>query len=285
MPKQLQNVALEEVSLVDEPACPDANILIAKNKKGNRMGLGDLLKKFGFKKAMTLVEATQAQEIQESVWALNTSLNSILSDEVLDDAGKAAKIQESITQFLAIVKNPQGDDMTKTEMSIEDKAKAYDEMKAKEAEAAKACDPATTTEDLKKARANAETLAAENAELKKKLAEQGEKQEGETRLAKAKELTANLPSVKAEDLANVLKGMSAEQTAALEGIVKTLGEQVKAGGLFKSVGVIGGDSDAEAQLEAKAQEIAKAESVSIVKARSLAYERNPDLYGKVRGAA
>ncbi len=286
MPKQLTKMNLDEISLVDEPASPDANILLAKSKKGNAfMNLADLFQKFGFKKAMSLTEAKRASELQESVWALHTSLNSILADEQLDDAGKATKVNESISQFLDLIKSPatEGDDMSKTEMTAEEKAKAYDEMKAKEAEAVKKAAEGQQAEDVLKAKTA--TLEAENAELKKKLGDVIEKQEAETRLAKAKELTASLPSVKAEDMANVLKGMTAEQIAALEGITKTLGEQVKAGGLFKSIGQGGGKSDAQTQLDAKAAEIAKAENVSIQKAFTLAAERNPDLYEKARAAA
>lgn len=289
MTKQLQNVSLDEVSLVDEPASPNADILLAKSKAGKlTMKFSELLKTFSLKKALSMNEAKRAGEVQESVWALNTSLNSILSDESLDDGAKASKIQESIDQFLALISNPQGEDDMSKAMTVEEKAKAYDDMKAKETEANKALG----SEDMKKALAEKDTLANENAELKKRLAEQEakvaeviEKQEGETRLAKARDIVKDVPAVKAEDMAKVLKGMTAEQQETLQAIVKTLGEQVKAGGLFKAVGSSSGEAaDAHEQLKKKADEIAKNEKVTIEKAFTLASERNPDLYAKTREA-
>jgi hypothetical protein len=104
----------------------------------------------------------------------------------------------------------------------------------------------------------------------------------------AVEKARTLPGIPAsvEDLGEVIRVVKAkapEVADKLDVILKAASGAVKASGIFKAVGTDGvpaGATDAEAQMNAKAQEIAKAKGISFHKAYDEAVQLNPGLAGQ-----
>ena len=124
MPQQLSDMKVEEVSLVDDPANPGAQVLLWKRKQGGNMSKKldakktsetlhktlAILQKFGLysppEKAMGFSDLDNAREKQEMIAALGDSLNSIAGDATIDDTQKAQLMQQSVQEFISAVGNP-----------------------------------------------------------------------------------------------------------------------------------------------------------------------------------
>jgi hypothetical protein len=110
-----------------------------------------------------------------------------------------------------------------------------------------------------------------------------EQQDNLEAIAKAREIGTPEPEAIGPLLARVRKGKTtAEDADKLEGVLKAAGAQAREGGLYRSAGVSAGAAanadDPEAQLNAKADEIAKSKGISHAKAYEQAMKDHPELY-------
>ena len=258
MPKKLCKLKLNEISLVGDPASPDAKVIIAKSAKK----FADILKAKISKTAITTDEALAANEIQEAMFALSRSLCSIVDDADLSLPEKMAMMAESTEQFMELVQPQQGEgdmaDMTQEEKDAKAKAEAAAEAeKVKKAaeEKAKAEEIAKANEAVAK---QLEDVRKENAALAEQVKKMREEKETEVRVQKSKDIAGLAAGVKSDDVAEILKGLNADQTAKFEAIIKTLGEQIKTGEMFRPVGQsVAKAGSAQATIDSKVEEIMK----------------------------
>lgn len=246
MPHLLEDLVIDRVDLVDEGANSAAFIELYKRKEqGTKMEIKEILEKMA---------PEHAAVVQAEIDKLN------------GEVAKATELTEAATQELA---KAQEDLKAATEESEESKSKgsaAFDETETLKAM------PEAARELFTKMKAQKD--AAEEEVRKAKEAEAQA-----VAVAKASELKA-LP-IEQDKLVGILKNCSTELldvftviNSAMEGVV--LGEVGKS-----KPGSATASSDAAwAKIEAKALEIAKADTEGITKAKAIAkaIEANPDLY-------
>lgn len=281
MPYLLEDLVVNRVDLVDEGANSAAFIELYKRKERSaNMDIKEILSKM--KPEHSSVVQAELDRLTSDVEKANDTLATVTTerDTAVQDLAKANTDLTAANEDLA---------KTKSELeTLKAKHPAECECDGEEDEngTCKACGkpkkkaafdeeetlksmPAAAREMFAKMRAQKE--AAEEEVRKAREAEEHTKA-----VAKAAELKA-LP-IESEKLVGVLKGCSTEMVdilttinAAIEGTV--LGEVGKS-----STGAHGGD--AWSKIEAKADEIAKRDSVSKQRAVSIAIKENPDLYNE-----
>lgn len=138
----------------------------------------------------------------------------------------------------------------------------------------KAADPVVAAELVRLRKSNAAATQA--------LAKMAEAEEIAKAVARVRVDFPNLP-VKPEDFGPVLKravgSLSAEDAAELARVLKAADNAIVDATRATGLGVpFVAKGSAEQEIEAKAGEIAKAESVSFAKGYDIALQRNPDLY-------
>lgn len=115
MAQMLTDMNIEEVSLVDDPANPGAQVLLWKRKNGGDMTKKDdtglktsllqVLTKFGLygapEQATTFNQLDDGREKQEMIQVLCDSLVSIAGDSSISDEEKKTYMQQSVSEFLA----------------------------------------------------------------------------------------------------------------------------------------------------------------------------------------
>lgn len=110
MAKRITQLELMELSLVDNPANQHARVVLHK-----RLGMPEELLKSDDRRARSFAEIMtereewrRQHEAQEEFWpihdAMMTSLNSIMADAALDSPQKMSRINETIDQFLATLR-------------------------------------------------------------------------------------------------------------------------------------------------------------------------------------
>ncbi len=286
MPKKLHKLNLNEISLVGDPASPGAKVVIAKSAKK----FVDFLKAKISKAAITTDEALVANELQDAMFALSRSLCSIVDDADLSLPEKMTMLAESTEQFLELVQTKgEGDmaDKTKEEMAAEEKAK----QDAAEAEKVKkAAEEKEKAEAVAKAQAvekQLEDVRKQNADLLETVNKMKADKENEVRVQKSKDIAGLAAGVKQEDVAEILKGLNADQTAKFEAIIKTLGEQVKAGDLFHAKGQsVAKAGSAQAIIDGKVEEIMKSnDKLTKEQAFDRVVKADPKLYDQLQKEA
>lgn len=306
MTTKLSDMTIDEVSLVDDPANGEARVLIVKAKYGkpadaqlseeNEGEADDETMEAGKKKpAFLMKKFREALEDAE------------LNDEQLDAVNKAAgefasAINETKTASAAKEKT----------MDLETLSKALGEAEAKLVALEKRADEAESelaekNEIIKQKDAEIQTVsksAGENEEeilkslpeaIRKRLQESEaaakeaadtvQKMKDDTELkdaiAKAKTIGVGEPDKVGPLLMRVANGATTGEDATfLETMLKGVGEIAGKSLLFKSIGGAAAvDGDPEAQLQAKADEIRKADSkLTPQQAYSKAMEQHPELY-------
>ena len=345
MPKikaqNLSDMKIEEVSLVGEGANPGARVVLFKSKDGKpkvKKNFGKELTDFiklnlwgsGMNAPVTYKELYNSAEAQEMISVLNQSLQNIAGDPDLSKEEKDSLTEQSVNEFLAAMKSdtPEaGEDdssttgevnMTKTiakEMSLEEKAAAYDRLQAAGTQdaaaksslpAAQAPGAASANDHLptnggvapdKKPAANAsepdgglqihihkalEPIMKQMADLTEVVKGYKEKDADTARLTKATEICKGL-AVDPTQIANLMKGMDDTQVKDLEQVLKASSAQSAAGNLFQVQGApVAKAGSVDAALEARVAEIMKEDS-SLTKPRAIAkaLKESPTTFVKV----
>lgn len=274
-------------------------------------GLTELVTKFGVS-----LEVDTSKVQKEMLGVLGENIQEIATSTKLSKSKKAELIKKSVTEFneellkalpLDYNVNPEEDPLMKTDltkMSAEDKialAKALQEdadvkKATAEADAEDAADggadDAMEGKKLKKAKAAVDATEAAITKALEPLQKQlkdaqdiakalQDKDEDRTRMEKAKELVGAMPGVKVDDVAKMLKGMTAEQVTQLETVTKAANEQARVAKLLEvKGGVVVKEGSAIAIAKGKAAEIMKADTKITSEDVALAkvWEQNPTLY-------
>ena len=311
----LSNIDLQEVSFVDKGAGEGVRVILMK--RNDPLANLELNDRDDFLKTVTshvlkevdaqsFNEIVNDQELSRQFWSLmdvlHSSIISIMRDDDIDD--KKAKIAESVTQFLAAVKNikvTKGGTIMPKKYSVEELTKMTEELQAKQDELQKAHDALQETNTA---------LAKENEELKKTAADSGEG-EGEGDINKSelpeavqKHLNTQDAQIKkqndqiekmqdenltkvylakaesvtntgaAEDIGLLLKAVAthdSELADQVETVLKACHERIDKGDLFKETGHTGGDdASAYEQLQTLAAEVAKASDGNLTKDQAFA---------------
>lgn len=269
MPYMLEDLVINRVDLVDEGANSAAFIELYKRKEQSTMELKEILSKLKPEHAEVVQAAIDkaAEDLQKA----KDDLTAVTAerDQANADLAKAKEDLEAATSENEILKAKDrcecggkiGEDGKCTECGVA-KADSFDETETLKS-MPKAMREMFEKMKTQKEVAEAELLKAKDAE---KTAEA---------VAKAKELKA-IP-VEQEKLVGIIKSASPEMldllttvNAAIEGtVLDEVGKNNTHGNSH---------ADAWTKIEAKADEIAKRDSITKAKAVSVAIRENPDLY-------
>ena len=255
MPFMLEDLVINRVDLVDEGANSEAFIELIKRKEQSTMDLNEILSKMKPEHAKTIQDALNAAE--EALRAANEALATVTQER--DDAVKER--DEAKEQLDTANEDLEGTKSELETLKAENGGAAFDE-----------------TETMKsmpqEVRAAFETMKLQKEAAEEEVRKAKEAEKTAEAVAKAKELKA-IP-YEQDKLVDIIKNADAGLldmlyvvNAAIEGTV--LDEVGKSN--TSSSG-----ADAWAKIEAKADEIAKRESVTKAKAISVAIKENPDLY-------
>lgn len=258
MPYILEDLIVDRVDLVDEGANTGAFIEVFKRKEKEPMDFSEILSK---------MKPEHAEVINQHIETLNSELSKARED--LDAAnGQISEQAETIAKS--------SEELSK---ACDDLAKATEELN--ELKATEEANKALTFDEeevLKSMPEGARSAFIKMREQKEAAEEQvrkaaEEKAEAEA-VAKAHSLKA-LP-VEHETLVQILK--SCDQTVV--DVLSTVATAIE-GTVLTEVGKSGkgkADADAWEQIEAKADEIAKRDSITKQKAIGIAIKENPELY-------
>jgi colicin import membrane protein len=280
MAQRLTEMEITEISLVDEPANPEAKVLIVKSKGGaGSVSLSEVAKA-----VMAAIEDFAPQIVEKAV-------SEGFSDDPQAAAAAAAIIEETVMDMEAVTKALEKAEadlaaLTKRAEAAESKIKEQDDIiKAKDDEIAKAkgaADPKADEEEILKAlpesiRKRLEDADKERAEFAKK-AEEAELKEA---VAKAKSFGVGDAEKVGGLLIRIGKGKTtADDLAEIEAILRAAAAVSSHSALFKSIGAAEAvDGDPEEMLKAKATEIQKAnDGMTFAAAYDKALGENPQLY-------
>lgn len=337
MATRADNLKVTSVSVVDRGANPKAMIALAKRapQEGEtppadepmyKRVLDAVGKALGVKKsgdeAMTFSESMEEvsrDRLRDEIWeitrALTASLASTFDDNSLDEAGKAARMKQSVDEFAAAAKpcidkwtageaaidksetggQPPADitinntgesgdmNINKGAMSAEDKA-TYEAIARKYG-----VEDADVSEQVAKAQAAAKEQIDALNDVVKKLTERIEAQAEAARdaemlaVAKKYELLGQKP----EELAKTLKPLPDDARAAMLSTMDAALKATEQSGIFSEIGKRGTapNGDAWAAIEKRAAELRKADAAltreqSIVKA----CDEKPELVAEYEGS-
>lgn len=288
---RLTDMVLDEISLVDAGANPEAKVVIVKAKgpaadKASADDEPDDSRKIG-KRA-------------EAIAALRDVIKS-MAPAIIERVGAACPEFQGAAGIAAALLKERDMDLQELEKALKEAekaladastvAKAKDEeiakLKAERDEAiAKAKKPEQTDEDImkglpepvRKRLEEAEAVARVANERVEKMAAAAEEADA---ILKAKDLGIGDAKAIGPLLLRVRKGKSTEADAAeIERLLKAAANQATTAGLFKSAGSAASDvADPEAVLKAKAEEIRKADpKLTYEQAYDRATRENPGLY-------
>lgn len=282
MPHQLTRLVIKEVSIVDDPANPHAQVSIVKargafetcpecktkDKCAELKKCGAQMRKTNLNDGDPPMTPEQIAELQKQVETLTANVKA-LEKRATDAEGKAAAQDklikakdEAMAELEKKLNPPSEEDVMK---SLPEGVRHMIEKQRKELDAQK-------------------KLNDENAQALAKMAEEREEREWIGKAAGMK-----LAHGKADDLGPVLmrvaKGKSTEEdAAALQTLLKALSAQASSDKNVRSLfGKSGSDRDGDVQpmtrIDSKAAEYQKADpKLSKEQAISKALEANPDLY-------
>lgn len=280
MPYLLEDLIVDRVDFVDEGANSEAFIELFKRKEQTKMDLNEILDKM-------LPE--HASVIKEAISKAKAELATVTTerDEASQELGKVKAQLDTANEDLLKAKSEL--ETVKARCNNTEKGECECDGEADEEGMCKVCGKpkkkAKTgaafdeTETLKSMPANVramfETLKAQKDAAEEEVRKAREAEKTAEAVAKAKELKA-IP-VEQEKLVDIVKRADAELldlltvvNAAIEGtVLDEVGKSAPAGA---------GTSDAWSKIEAKADEIAKRDSISKAKAVSVVIKENPELY-------
>lgn len=270
MATQITVLKLDEISLVDDPANIDARVEIVKRRSASNAS--DMIAKIGeFADALaggTPVDPDTASAAVSYIQEITMDLETL--SKQLDEAQKNL------------------DTLTKRAEEAEGKIAKHAEeiiakdtvIKAKDEEIAKlaADKPKPTDDEIMKSVPEPvrKRLEAAEAEITKM------RDAADEAVFKAKAQSFGIGN--ADEIGPIMLRIakhSTEDVLAIEKVLKAAGAQIKAAGLFKSVGSGSGaeDTSPDALLVQKTHEIQKADpKLTYAAAYTLATERNPELY-------
>lgn len=312
MPRKLGKLLLDRVDLVPEGANPGAHLLLFKNEAGE----GEPIDKATFEEIRSSrALGEMLQQVCEYTWDLQDAIYSSL----YSDGNRAAEVKQSVNQFSEAVDAALKDwlsgkpvEMAKvSELAtrLGEIRKAFTSAKAEEEHVEKNNENGTVDVQKQIDAATAalrkefeDKLAASSAEVAKAKSE-AEAAKTEAAAAKSEAAVEKDARLKTEYVAKAksdfghLPGSDDEKGALYMALAKQLDDEtftktvaaLKAGdAALKTVlaekGIENaGLSDAETEIEAKAQDILKAKpTLTIEQARVEAYEANPELTQKMR---
>lgn len=264
MPYLLEDLVINRVDLVDEGANSAAFIELYKRKEKSTMEFSEILSK---------MKPEHAEVIQATI------------DSAKEELSKAKEELAAVTLERDDVIKERDDAKAELETANEDLKETKSELETLKEEADKAKSGAAfdETETLKSmpqaAREMFEKMKAQKDAAEEEIRKAKEEKETAEAVAKAKELKA-IP-VEQGKLVGIIKSASPELldllttvNAAIEGTVLDEVGKSHTGGAVGST-----EADAAwAKIEAKADEIAKRDSVTKAKAVSVAIKENPELY-------
>ncbi|SCM71515.1 hypothetical protein KL86PLE_100246 [uncultured Pleomorphomonas sp.] len=285
---EITSMILDEVSLVDDPANPEANVVIAKARQAppddDRAGavraeiakaIQDLSPTIIERVGAALPSDTEAADLAAFLLKEKSmdieELTKALTEAktALDEATKVTKAKD--------------EEIAKLKTSLEEavaKAKQADEELAK----AKAPKKEETEEDVLKSlpeplRKRFLALEAADKAKSEEIEKMREERELDEAIAKAKGFAGD-PKVVGPALMRIRKGKGTDaDVTEIERLLKAQANQEKTSELYKSRGSSAAvDGNPEDLLKAKAEDIAKAKNISFAKAYAEALEANPDLY-------
>lgn len=281
MPYLLEDLIVDRVDLVDEGANSKAFIELFKRKEQSKMDVNEILSK---------MKPEHATVIQEAISKAKEALATVTTerDEATQELGKAKEQLETVNDELAkanseleMMKACGNKKTEKAECECDGEADEDGMCKVcgkpkKKAKTGAAFDETETLKSMpKEVRAMFETLKAQKEAAEEEVRKAKDAERTAEAVAKAKELKA-IP-VEQEKLVEIVKGADSNLldlltvvNAAIEGTV--LDEVGKSNTGVTHAG------DAWSKIEAKAEEIAKRDSISKAKAVSVVIRENPELY-------
>lgn len=315
----LQDMVLDEISLVDDPASPGATVALFKRRDTQTVQqTADAVQKViedecgdeaagEFAKAMdamvggyeahaqTFAEIADEHErrsaanealegVNRSIWALGDSLRSIWGDDDVEDKGALAR--ESIEQFLAAL----AAELPAAEADGKQEKRAMTTPAVTTVTKSQMDEAITKAVDAAVAKAKADTEAGFTAEIVKRdteIAALKEARAAEERLVKAKAMCEGVPGTDPLKLADLLKSASEEGVKTLEATLAAARESHKVAKTFQPIG-----SDAQAVTKSISEKIDTATDAvlkanpgfSRQKAMDAALLADPSLYGEYKAA-
>jgi hypothetical protein len=294
MPQKLSDMTIDEISLVDDPANAQAQVVIVKARSGKKkpaspdvedgetdeMDTDSLVDQV--KKALSHIAPRVAQTLAGGRSANDHTVTNATEAAALefqmDIEALAKSLEEAETKIEAVAKA--------NEDAQAEIARLTAELAAKDEEIAKARDGEGDEEDvLKSLPESIRKRFEENEAIAKaaqvEIAKMKDAAETVEAIAKAREVGFGDPEAVGPLLMRVRKGMTTTADAdALEAMLKSAAAVDKSSGLFRTAGVDQArPAAADAALDAAAAEIQKSNaSLTREQAIAKALEVNPDLY-------
>lgn len=298
MAKIIKDMQLDEISLVDDPANPEANVVIAKAKNGGGFKpCADCGDEAACRKAGKCLDMEKgcgpSKKVAKALAAISAITKAANGSESADDDAVSAFLKEhdmtleelekaltdaksALDAADAVIKSKDAE-ITTLKAALAD---AQDEVKkSKEAQA----DPTeeelmkSLPESLRKRFVAMEAASKAQADEIEKM--RTEREEAEA-IEKARGLAGD-PKVVGPALLRIRKGKATDaDLAEIERLLKAANNQSKTSELYKARGATGDEpADPETLLKAKADEIRKGnKDLSSEQAYAKALEENPELY-------
>lgn len=280
MAKKLTNLKITKVSLVDEGACSAAHITLFKQKGGNEA--------MNFEELMATLTDEQQSVIKAKLEEQNSEL--VKAKEECEQAQTNLEKMETEKKDLETKVSELEEEVAEANKAKEELAKAKEELeKAKEVEEAEEVEKAKeepTEEELLK---NVDPAVKEMIQKAKNEAEIHKqailKMKDEAETAEISEIAKSLNAVGTEQDAMVsmlkkAKSFDAELYGEFLKVLEVANNIIADGEVLKEKGSnhAKGEVDAWAQLDAKADEIAKNRGISKAKATNVVIDEFPALY-------
>jgi hypothetical protein len=302
MAKQLTDLVIDEISLVDDPANEEAKVSIFKAKKkvpcdktSDMEDEDDMDDEKKVKKQMDAISSRIPAALEE------------LSQLIVEKAALAGGVPvDSVAALTAAAS------LKEYTMDIQALSKALEDAEVKLATLEKRATEADAVikakdEEITVLKGKAEAASTEEEIIKSAsepvqkmlndlrdraliseaaIAKMKEEKEVAEAIAKAKDLNFGEAETVGKLLMRVAKGTTtADDASLLEGMLKQAGEVTKGSKLFVAVGASNGDVDPEAIIKSKAAEIRKGNPLlSEAQAYTEALDQNPDLYNAYSAA-
>ncbi len=305
---KLTKLTIDELSLVDDGANPEAHVAIVKSKKGvcKEMPCADCKTPDKCKAAGGCAkekepdgdEGASPSKIGKAMAVVEKMREAIaeLAPEIAERVAKAFPADTEAADLVAAL-------LTENDMNLEELTKALEEAKATiEAQTAEIAklkgerDEAITKANVKtdkeadedvlkglpeSVRKRFEDIEKDNAAQKVLIEKMAAEREEAVFVEKAKELKIGDAKIVGPLMRRIEKGLTtAEDAKVVETLLKAASAQASAGKLFEALGSSGSEAaDPESVLKAKAEEIQKASpGMSYESAYSKALEQNPKVY-------
>lgn len=293
MPNRLKDISVVEMSLVDNPAEPNARVALFKRDDSDDDGKAEDGPLKSFLKTLGVI-AKDDEAVEQMEDDLQKEADDLASDDG-DDSNDEGRDDSSTEESMDLDKSTLDPEVVEAiDKAEEEKAEALAKAEALQVqvdELTKAAEDAKSEDDPEDLLKSADPAIRELVQKAQDEAEEATaiaKAEREKRLDREFfEKADSLPNIEGEtsELADLLKSVAgvvdADTFAKLEEILRAADSQLATAELFKSVGVEGeaeGD-DAYGKLVKIAKRYQEAdESMTYEAAFDQAVEKNPDLY-------